>query len=110
MLTMEYYDCFFSRSRSDGSHSLSESLIVSTDLTDVTLVSDDTYQSVTVPKMSNDTDNFFRYQIFLIPIRVLFLVPNFSDTDSETFFRYQILPIPVLLVSFCRSVPPEFLR
>ena len=54
MLTMENDDCFFSvtiRSRSDGSHSLSESLMVITDLTDVTLVSDDTYQSVTVPKM-----------------------------------------------------------
>ena len=39
--------CLFSvtrRSRSDESHSLSESLIVSTDLTDVTLVSDDTYR------------------------------------------------------------------
>ena len=38
---------------------------------------------------------FFRYQIFSIPIPVLFSVPNFSDTGSETFFRYQILPIPV---------------
>ena len=52
-------------------------------------------QCVTVPKMLNDTDTFFRYQIFSIPIPVLFSVPNFSDTGSETFFRYQILPIPV---------------
>ena len=54
-------------------------------------------QCVTVPKMLNDTDTdtFFRYQIFSIPIPVLFPVPNFSDTGSETFFRYQILPIPV---------------
>ena len=49
-------------------------------------------QCVTVPKMldDTDTDTFFRYQIFLIPIPVLFSVPNFSDTGSETFFRYQI--------------------
>ena len=54
-------------------------------------------QCVTVPKMLNDTDTdtFFRYQIFSIPIPVLFPVPNFSDTGSETFFRYQIFPIPV---------------
>ena len=54
-------------------------------------------QSLTVPKILNDTDTdtFFRYQIFTIPIPVLFTVPKFSDTGSETFFRYQILPIPV---------------
>merc|ERR550519_2408537 len=56
-------------------------------------------QCVTVPKMFNDTDTdtdtFFRYQIFLIPIPVLFSVPNFSDTGSETFFRYEILTMPV---------------
>ena len=52
-------------------------------------------QCVTVPsKMLNDTDTFFRYQIFPISIPVLFLVPNFTNTDSETFFRYQIIPIP----------------
>ena len=52
---------------------------------------------------------FFRYQIFPIPVPILFSgtkffryryryffpVPNFSDTGSGTFFRYQILPIPV---------------
>ena len=37
---------------------------------------------------------FFQYQLFSIPIPVLFLVPNFSETGSETFsgtifFRYQ---------------------
>ena len=32
---------------------------------------------------------YFRYQIFLIPIPVLFSVPNFSNTGSQTFF-----PIP----------------
>ena len=52
-------------------------------------------QCVTVPKMLNDTDTFIRYQIFSIPIPVLFSVPNFLDTGSETFFRYSILPIPV---------------
>ena len=53
-------------------------------------------QCVTVPKILNDTDTdtFFRYQIFSIPIPVLFSVPNFSDTGSETFsvsnfFRYH---------------------
>ena len=55
------------------------------------------YQCVTVPKMLNDTDTdtFIRYQIFSIPIPVLFSVPNFLDTGSETFFRYSILTIPV---------------
>ena len=66
------------------------------------------HQSVTVPIIlsDTDTDTFFRYQIFpipipipilfsgtkffLIPIPVLFTVPNFPDTGSETFFRYQI--------------------
>ena len=73
-------------------------------------------QCVTVPKMLNDTDTdtFFRYQIFSIPIPVLFSdtkfyryrfrdffpIPNFTDTGSETFFRYQIFPIPV-------PIPPE---
>ena len=42
-----------------------------------------------------EAHTFFRYQIFLIPIPVLFSVPNFSDTGSETFFRYQVFPIPV---------------
>ena len=67
-------------------------------------------QSVTVPKIFNDTDTdtFFRYQIFPIPVprlfsgtkffryrfRYFFPVPNFSDTGSETFsdtnfFRYR---------------------
>ena len=47
--------------------------------------------------MLNDTntDTFIRYQIFSIPIPVLFSIPNFLDTGSETFFRYSILPIPV---------------
>ena len=51
----------------------------------------DTKQCVTVPKMLNDTETntFFRYQIFSIPIPVLFPVPNFTDTGSETFFRYH---------------------
>ena len=55
------------------------------------------WQCVTVPKMFNDTDTdtFCQYQIFSIPIPVLFSVPNFSNTGSETFFRYQIFPIPV---------------
>ena len=44
-------------------------------------------QCVTVPKILNDTDTetFFRHQIFSIPIPVLFLVPNFSDTGFKTF-------------------------
>ena len=48
-------------------------------------------QSLTVPKIlsDTDTDTFFRYQIFTIPIPVLFTVPKFSDTGSKTFF-----PIP----------------
>ena len=52
---------------------------------------------MTVPKLLNDTDTdtFIRYQIFSIPIPVLFSVPNFLDTGSETFFRYSILTIPV---------------
>ena len=47
--------------------------------------------------MSNDTDTdtFIRFQIFSIPVPVLFSVPNFLDTGSETFFRYSILTIPV---------------
>ena len=54
-------------------------------------------QCVTVPRMLNDTDTdtFFRYQLFSIPIPVLFSVPIFSDTDSETFYRNQIFSIPV---------------
>ena len=58
-------------------------------------ISLDVDQCVTVPKILNDTDTFFQYQIFSIPIPVLFSVPNFSDTGSETFFGHQILPIPV---------------
>ena len=46
-------------------------------------------QSVTVPNILNDTDTFFRYQLFSIPIPLLFSVPNISDTGSETFFRYR---------------------
>ena len=46
---------------------------------------------------------FLCYQIFSIPIPVLFLISNFSDTGSKTFFRYQILPIPVL-------IPPEKMK
>ena len=36
----------------------------------------------------NDTDSetFFGYQIFVIPIPRLFSVPKFFETDSETFF------------------------
>ena len=47
-------------------------------------------QCKTVPKMLNniDTDTFSQHQILLIPIPVLFSVPNFSDTGSETYFRY----------------------
>ena len=43
-------------------------------------------QCVTVPKLLNDTDTdtFIRYQIFSIPIPVLFSVPNISDTGSDT--------------------------
>ena len=61
-------------------------------------------QCVTVPIILNNTNIFFRYQIFSIPIPVLFSVPNFSETFSDTkfdryrfrdFFRYQIFPIPV---------------
>ena len=61
-------------------------------------------QCVTVPKMLNDTDTdtFFRYQIFSIPIPILFSVPNFpipvprlfSDTK---FYRYRFrdfFPVP----------------
>ena len=54
------------------------------------------YQCVTVPKILNDTDIpilFFLYQIFPIPMPVLYSIPNLSDTGSETFsgtkfFRY----------------------
>ena len=58
--------------------------------------------------------DFFRYQIFPIPVprlfsgtkffryrfRYFFTVPNFSDTGTETFFRYQFFPIPV-------PIPPK---
>ena len=54
------------------------------------------FQCVTVPKMLNDTDTFFRYQIFSLPTPILFLVPDFSDTGSETFSRYQISEILLL--------------
>ena len=82
-------------------------------------------QCVTIPsKMLNDTDTFFRYQIFPISIPVLFFgtkyfryrfrdffpIPNFTDTGFETFpgtkfFRYQFryhlnkenFPVPVLI-------------
>ena len=60
---------------------------------------------------------FFRYQIFPIPVPILFSgtkffryryryffpVPNFSDTDTGTFFRYQIFPIPV-------PIPPKKMK
>ena len=84
----------------------------------VTTVKHDSEQCVTVPKILNDTNTFLRYQIFLIPIPVLFSVPNTFDTDTGTFsvpnifdtdtgtffgtkffryfFRYQIWTIPVL--------------
>ena len=60
-------------------------------------------QCVPVPKMLNYTDTSFRYDIFSIPIPVLFSVPNFSETGSETFFdtkfyRYQFrdfFPVPI---------------
>ena len=35
-----------------------------------------------------------------IPVPRLFPVPNFSDTGSETFFRYQIFPIPVPILFY----------
>ena len=64
-------------------------------------------QCVTVPKIMDDTDTdtFFRYQIFSIPIPVLFLVPNFSDTGSETFsdtkffwYRFRdFFPVPIFV-------------
>ena len=44
--------------------------------------------TVTVPKMLNDTDTFFQYQIFSIPIPVFFSVLNLSDTD------YDFFPVP----------------
>ena len=40
-------------------------------------------------KFSSGT-NFFRYRF-----RDFFPVPNLSDTGSKIFFRYQIFPIPV---------------
>ena len=51
-------------------------------------------QCVTVPEMLNetDTDSFFRYQIFSIPIPVLFSVPNFSDTGSDTIKKRDKFP------------------
>ena len=70
-------------------------------------------QCVTLSKILNDTDTFYRYQIFPIPIPVIFSVPNFSDTGSETFsttkfyryrfrdfFQYHFFPIPV-------PIPPK---
>ena len=60
-------------------------------------------QCVTVPKMLNDTDTFFRYQIFPIPIPALYSVPNFSDTgprlfSGTKFCRYRFrdfFPVPI---------------
>ena len=81
------------------------------------------HQCVTIPKIwtKPNPNLFFRYQIFLIPNLILFLIPNnfwyriqyffsipnFSNTESDTFFdtkffryriryffRYQIFSIP----------------
>ena len=49
-------------------------------------------QCVTVPKMldDTDTDTFFRYQIFSIPIPVLFSVANLPGTGNS---RYQYVTL-----------------
>ena len=88
-------------------------------------------QSVTVPKILNetDTDTFFWYQTFPIPIPVLFSVPNFSDSiprlflipifsDTHTyttknlrnsryqsFFWYRYHPVPVPIIDL---LSPKF--
>ena len=41
------------------------------------------------------TNIFFRYQIFSIPIPVLFSGTKFFRYRFRDFFRYQIFPIPV---------------
>ena len=45
----------------------------------------------------NDTDSetFFRYQIFLRPVPILFSVPKFSETGSGTFFGTNFFSRPV---------------
>ena len=49
-------------------------------------------------ELYNDTDTFSWYQIFSIPIPVLFSVPNFFDTGSDAkFYRYRFrecFPVP----------------
>ena len=53
-----------------------------------------------VPNFSEtDSETFFRYQIFSIPIPRLFSVPNFFRYRFRDFFRYQIFPIPVPIPS-----------
>ena len=54
---------------------------------------------LTVTKMLNntDTDTFFRYQIFSIPIHVLFSVSNFTVTGSKNHQKIEKFPAPVLI-------------
>ena len=51
-------------------------------------------QSVTVPKMFNDTDTFFQYQIFPIPVPRLFSGTKFFHWNSR--YRYVTLWIMLL--------------
>ena len=41
-----------------------------------------------------ESESFFRYQIVLIPIPILFQYQIFSDTESDTFFNTKFFPIP----------------
>ena len=78
-------------------HIISESIWLPLPTDPIWPISPITYQCVTVPKMLNDTDTdtFFRYQIFSIPIPVLFAVPNFSHTGSDTTRKNEQFPVPV---------------
>ena len=53
-------------------------------------------QSLTVPKIlsDTDTDTFFRYQIFTIPIPVIFYGTKIFRYWFRDFFLYHFFPIP----------------
>ena len=62
-------------------------------------------QSLTVPKILNNTktDTFFQSQIFPIRVLRLFSDTNFYQYRFPDFFRYHIFPILV-------PIPPKFLK
>ena len=45
--------------------------------------------------------DFFRYQIFPIPVPRLFPVPNFSDTGTDTTKKNEKFPVPVRHTLLC---------